>query len=219
MATLTRNITKGLNPMRKSELLLRLSVSRSLVVRLKTGLWILPERFNKGAFSLPKDPTARAEIRAIESRLIDIERFLVNLCESTPSDKMTKDYLLAQYDLFLHPKPERKKRQPRTPDFFDIFEDYIEKKNISEWRIKHLRVLKRALMRDELYVRANGQPRYKIKLDDFTTDDVNGLEKFLRSEHELYERYPEIYKVAPIRFTRNRSRYPKEITPSSGFSN
>ena len=197
MATLTRNITKGTNPMGKAELLLRLSVSRNLVVRLKTGLWMDPSRFDKGTFSLPKDPAARAEIRAIEDRLIDIERFLINLCEKTPSDTLTKDFVVAQYDLFLHPKPEKQKRQPREPNFFDIFEDYIEKKNISEWRIKHLRVLKRALMRYELYVRANGRGRYKIKLDDFTVDDVNSFEKFLRSEHEIHEKYPEIYKAVP----------------------
>ena len=81
MATLTRNITKGTNPMGKAELLLRLSVSRNLVVRLKTGLWMDPARFDKGVFSLPKDPAARAEIRTIEDRLIDIERFLINMCE------------------------------------------------------------------------------------------------------------------------------------------
>ena len=197
MATLTRNITKGTNPMGKAELLLRLSVSRNLVVRLKTGLWMDPSRFGKRTFSLPKDPVARAEIRAIEDRLIDIERFLINLCEKTPSDTLTKDFVTAQYDLFLHPKPEKQKRQPRDPNFFDTFEDYIEKKNISEWRIKHLRVLKRALMRYELYVRANGRGRYKIKLDEFTVDDVNSFEKFLRSEHKIHEKYPEIYKVVP----------------------
>ena len=197
MATLTRNITKGTNPMGKAEILLRLSVSRNLVVRLKTGLWIDPARFDKGTFSLPKDATARAEIRAIEDKLIDIERFLINLCEKTAPDILSKDFLLAQYDLFLHPVSEKKKRTPREPNFFETFEDYIEKKNISEWRIKHLRVLKRALMRYELYVRANGGSRYKIKLDEFTVEDVNGFEKFLRSEHKISEKYPEIYQVVP----------------------
>ena len=110
---------------------------------------------------------------------------------------LTKDFLLAQYDLFLHPVPEKKKRTPREPNFFETFEDYIEKKNISEWRIKHLLVLKRALMRYELYVRANGRSRYKIKLDEFTVEDVNGFEKFLRCEHKISEKYPEIYQVVP----------------------
>jgi len=197
MASITRSITKGTNPNGKAEILLRLSVSRNLVARLKTGLWIDSVRFDKGVFSLPKDATARAEIRAIEDRVIDIERFLINLCEKTAPDVLTKDYLLTQYDLFLHPIPEKKKRTPREPSFFDTFEEYIEKKNISEWRIKHLRVLKRALMRYELYVRANGRSRYKIKLDDFTVDDVNAFEKFLRSEHLISEKYPEIYKAVP----------------------
>ena len=29
------------------------------------------------------------------------------------------------------------------------------------------------------YVRANGRGRYKIKIDEFTVDDVNSFEKFL----------------------------------------
>lgn len=199
MATITRYITKGTNPSGKAELLLRLSVSRSLVARLKTGLWIEPTRFNKGSFSMPKAADAKAEIRAIEDKVIDIERFLIKLCENTSADILTKEYIAEQLDLFLHPKPERKKRasKPRDPNFFEIFEDYIEKKNISQWRIKHLRVLKRALMRYELYVRANGNKRYKIKLEEFTVEDINKFEKFLRSEHEIYEKYPEIYNSIP----------------------
>ena len=56
-----------------------------------------------------------------------------------------------------------------------------------------MRVLKRALMRYELYVQANGDRKYKIKLDDFTVDDVNMFEKFLRSEPLIYKKYPNIY--------------------------
>lgn len=52
-------------------------------------------------------------------------------------------------------------------------------------------------MRYELYVRANGRTRYKIKLSEFSVDDVNAFEKFLRSEHEIFEKYPEIYKAVP----------------------
>ena len=210
MATITRNITKGKNPSGKSELLLRLCVSRNLVMRIKTGLWMDPERFDKGTFIMPKDSAARAELRSIENRIVDIERFLIDLCETTPSDALTKEMVMEQFDQFMNPKPEKKKRQPRDPNFFDIFEDYIAKKNISEWRIRHLRVLKRALMRYELYVRANGSKRYKIKLDEFTIDDVNRFEKFLRSEHEFYEKYPEIYKAIPADTHTNRKK-PKPL--------
>lgn len=67
-------------------------------------------------------------------------------------------------------------------------------------------MLKRALMRYEVYVHANGRSRYKIKLDDFTVDDVNGFEKFLRSEHLINEKYLEIYKVVPADTHTNRKK-------------
>lgn len=210
MATLSRNITKGLNPAGKGELLLRLSVSRNLVVRIKTGLWIDPKRFTNGKFSMPKATAEKAEIRAIEDKLIDIERFLINLCETNRPEDLSKEYIFDQLDNFLNPKPEKKKKvaEPKEPSFFDTFEDYIEKKNISEWRIKHLRVLKRALMRYELYVRANGRKRYRIKLDEFTVDDVMDFEKFLRSEHEIYLKYPNIYEAVPAD-THSQRKKPK----------
>ena len=47
---------------------------------------------------------------------------------------MTKDFLLTQLDLFLNPPVEDAPVAPEVT-FFDIFEDYITKKNISEWRI------------------------------------------------------------------------------------
>ena len=197
MATIARNITKGTNPSGRAELLLRLSVSRSLVVRLKTGLWIDPKRFNKGVFSLPRDAKEKAEVRAIEDKLIDIERFLINLCETTPSDVLNKDYVLDQLDRFLNPPKVKEKPQPKEKNFFEIFEDYATRSTISEWRTKHLRVLKRALMRYELYVRANGRKRFKIELSKFTVDDINAFEKFLRSEHEIYLKYPQIYEKVP----------------------
>ena len=81
--------------------------------------------------------------------------------------------------------------------FFDIFDTFIESRNLSEWRIKHYRVLRRALMRYELYKRATGQKRYRIRLDGFSLQDVNEFEKFLRSEHIFYKDYPEIYEAVP----------------------
>lgn len=211
MATIKRNITKGLNPSGKAEVLLRLCVSRTLVMRIKTGIWILPSRFNGKDFSKPKEQKERMEILEIENKVIGIERFLINLCETTPMEDLTKELITVRLENYLNPKPERKKREPKPvkePEFFEIFEEYIEKKNISEWRIKHLRVLKRALMRYELYIRATGSKRYKIKLDEFSVDDVNKFETFLRQEHILFDKYPEIYKAVPAD-THSQRKKPK----------
>lgn len=196
MATIKRALSTKINASGRAEILLRVSVSHSVSHRIKSGVYISADRFKDGKFANPRDPEGKREVREVQDKLEEIEKFLIRLCEDNPVEKVTKDFVLAQLDLFLNPPKEETVIAPEI-SFFDIFEDYIAKKNISEWRIKHLRVLKRALMRYELYVRANGRSRYKIKLDEFTVEDVNGFEKFLRSEHKISEKYPEIYQVVP----------------------
>ena len=196
MATIKRALSTKINASGRAEILLRVSVSHSVSHRIKSGVYISADRFKDGKFANPRDPEGKREVREVQDKLEEIEKFLIRLCEDNPVEKVTKDFVLAQLDLFLNPPKEETVIAPEI-SFFDIFEDYIAKKNISEWRIKHLRVLKRALMRYELYVRANGRSRYKIKLDEFTVEDVNGFENFLRSEHKISEKYPEIYQVVP----------------------
>ena len=166
MATIKRSLSAKTNPSGRAEFMLRVSVSHSVSHRIKSGVFIKKELFKDGKFSNPRDPEFKREVRDVQDRLDEIEKFLIRICEDTPLNKVTKDFLLTQLDLFLNPPVEETPVAPEVT-FFDIFEDYITKKNISEWRIRHLRVLKRALMRYELYIQANGNKRYKIKLDEF----------------------------------------------------
>ena len=207
MATIKRALSAKTNPSGRVEILLRLSISHSVSHRIKSGLFIVPSRFKDGKFVMPRDPEEKRAIREIEDNLNEIEKFLIRLCEDTPLSKLTKDYVSTQLELFKNP-PVEEPLVPVEVSFFDIFEDYIAKKNISTWRIKHLRVLKRALMRYELYKRAKGNRGYTIRLDEFTVDDVNDFEKFLRSEHLLADKYPKIYKAVPAD-THSKRKKPK----------
>ena len=207
MATVKRTLSTKSTPTGIVEIHLRISVSRGCIIRIKSGLYVDRKRFNDGKFIMPRDPAEKKQLRELEDKLELMEKFLIRLCEDTPQEKLNKDFVLNQLELFLNPPVEDAPVAPEVT-FFDIFEDYITKKNISEWRIKHLRVLKRALMRYELYVRANGNRRYKIKLDDFTVDDVNDFEKFLRNEHKFYKKYPKIYEAVPAD-THSQRKKPK----------
>ena len=209
MATIKRSLSAKTNPSGRAEIMLRVSCSHSISHRIKSGLFIKKELFQDNKFSNPRTPELKKEVRDIQDKLNSIEKFLIRLCEDTPLSKITKDFLLTQLDLFLNPPVEDEPVAPEVT-FFDTFEEYIEKKNISEWRIKHLRVLKRALMRYELYVQANGDKKYKIKLDEFTVDDVNSFEKFLRNEHKFYKKYPKIYKEVPAD-THTKRKKPKPL--------
>lgn len=210
MATIKRSITAKLDGCGNAEILLRLSVSRQLILRLRSGVFVNPKRFKDGNFIIPRANQIEAnEIREAENTVINIERFLINLCETTSPAILNKTYIDTQLKLFKHP-PVVEEPKEKEIVFFDVFDTFTESRNLSEWRIKHYRVLKRALMRYELYKRATGQKRYKIRLDAFSLQDVNEFEKFLRSEHTFYKEYPEIYDAVPAD-TRSVRKKPKPL--------
>ncbi|MCM1310233.1 MAG: site-specific integrase [Bacteroides sp.] len=210
MATVKRSMTSKLDGCGNAEILLRLSVSRKLILRLRSSIFIKPERFKDCIFRIPRaNPIEANEIREIENAVINMERFLINLCETTSPSLLTKEYINEQLELYKHP-PVVEEPKVKEVKFFDVFDQFISSRNLSEWRIKHYNVLIRALMRFELYKRATGQKRYKIQLDRFSLQDVNEFEKFLRSEEELYEKYPEIYEAAPADTRRIRKK-PKPL--------
>lgn len=216
MATIKRNISSKIDPNGKSEILIRLTVRRGFQVRLKTGLFIEPDRFSDGAFSKTRPGSELfTEIRMIEKKLIQIEQMVLDICQDEAPEKVTKDYLQERINAFLNPvvekqednQPKARRGRPkkgtdtpvqsREPDFFEALEQFIATRPASTWRKKRYEVLMRALQRFEMYRKIKRIKTYKLTLRAFTVDDINDFEKFLRSEEELYEKYPKIYEKHP----------------------
>lgn len=81
-----------------------------------------------------------------------MEHSLIQLYEQTHLEKFTKDFIYEQLDLYKHP-PIIEEPKEKEVEFFEIFDQFIASRNLSEWRVKHYNVLIRALMRFELYKR------------------------------------------------------------------
>ncbi len=210
MAIIRRTLSSKVDGNGNAEILLRFNIRRDFRVRLKSGIFIPPTRLRDESFVFPRaDQKEAARLRELEKRLVDMEHFLIGLCEKTSQENFTADFINEQLELYKHP-PVVEVPKEKEIKFFDIFDTFIESRNLSEWRIKHYRVLKRALMRYELYKRATGQKRYRIRLDGFSLQDVNEFEKFLRSEHIFYKDYPEIYDAVPAD-TRSVRKKPKPL--------
>lgn len=210
MAVIRRTLSTKVDGNGNAEILLRFNITRDYRVRLKSGFFLPPARWKNDQFVIPRaDPIEAARIRQMDKDLSDMEHFLIQLFEKTPLDKFTKEYINDQLELYRNP-PVVEEPKEKELKFFEVFDQFIASRNLSEWRVKHYNVLIRALMRFELYKRATGQKRYKIKLDRFSLQDVNEFEKFLRSEEELYEKYPEIYEAASADTRRIRKK-PKPL--------
>ncbi|MDR0659168.1 MAG: site-specific integrase [Mediterranea sp.] len=95
--------------------------------------------------------------------------------------------------------------------FFDAFDEFLEKRKLSEVREKNFMVLKRALQRYELFVSAYENREFKLELDNITSETIEDFESFLRNEYTLYDEYREIYNKFPaIVNTKRKTSKPRQ---------
>lgn len=193
MATIKRELSTRTDTNGKSEIICRLSLRRGLQPRLHTGVYVSPTRFKGGKFVYPRaNQKEAAALRADESRLIAVEQMLLHLCETSPVEALSKEALTLAIDEHNHPERyAAAEAAPRT--FYGTFEEYLSSRKFSDWRIKHYRVLLRALKRFEAYTTATTGEEYKITLDGFNADGITAFEWLLRHEPETAAKHPEIY--------------------------
>lgn len=77
--------------------------------------------------------------------------------------------------------------------FFNIWDDFISKRHVSEQRIAMFRVVRNMLWRFERVVKTTN-PRFELSLDKLTTSILNDFETFLRNEYLYVDKYPQLYK-------------------------
>lgn len=196
MATTKRELSHKIDSSGKSEIIIRLSAGRGLQPRLKTGLFITPSRLKNGSIIKPRaNQTEATELRRIETELNALEQFLLNLCTSIPTEQLSREYLNDQINRYRH--PEQYADEKSAPiDFFGAFNEYLEKHPLSPTLVNNYRVLLRAMRRYELYTSAIGKP-FSFTLDGLTHIDIEHFEYFLRTEHDIYPKFRDIYNTMP----------------------
>lgn len=217
MATVKRTLSTKTNGNGKSEILLRLTVKRGFQLRLRSNLFVKPEHYGDGSLNKARPGSALyTELAQIKKTLSGIEQHLFDICQEEPIEKLTKEYLQERIQQFLNPAEEDAPTAEEAPvedapkklKFFEILQQFIDHRKISEWRRKRYEVLQRALLRYEMYRKIRHKNPYKLDLETFSVDDINDFETFLRSEDSLYEKYPKIYEKYPsdTRKTRKKAK-------------
>lgn len=119
-------------------------------------------------------------------------------------ETIDKEWLKTTLDKFYHPEkyflPEEVVIKPTIGELFD---EFLNKHPLSEVRKKNFRVVKRALLRYELYVRATkrGQKGFILDMDLVTPDTLRDMWDFFQNEYQYYELYPSIYETIPEKRT------------------
>lgn len=151
------------------------------------------------------DTEKRAEFN---SSIADRKKLILKVYDSKPDGvHLSSEWLDEEVDKVLH--PEKYKVEVLPEMLIPHFDEYIKKAKLSDVRKNNLRVISRAFKRYELYQTAiTGKPYY-ITIDNFTAPFLEQFEEFLKNEHVLCEKYPDIYEAVP------ESRKPQQRGPNT----
>ena len=183
---------------RKSPLLFRFVGGRDFIFRVKSGLYIAPNRWDSAKEEpiIPRlDTPERKDLVILQKKLDELKNLIIEAFTLADKATVNKAWIEQIIDKFHH--PEKYERSSQT--FFETFDEFLEKHKLSEVRKKNYRVVRRALQRYELYTQQIHGERFHLTLDNVKVDTLQDLEQFLKSEHQLCqdERFKVIYEVVP----------------------
>ena len=137
----------------------------------------------------------------LNEKLQDLKKFLYSKHKvDKEKGKVNKEWLAKALKEYA---PELGKMASRTVDkshsFSDRFQKFLDANEFSEGRINQYRVIERAVLRFEEFIRTTKRGRKNFAFDIRTVDenDLNDLYDFMSKEHIYYEEYPEIYEKFP----------------------
>ncbi len=162
--------------------------------RAKTNVFIIDEYWNDASpdspvsiprFRLMNDEQKQliADLTDIDGKLKDIQKFVQQSFIDAGAGKqpVATDWLKTTIDTFngiANAQPSVKEKQI---SFFDIFNEYIENKSMSEHRRVSYKVVERVLRRYAYY------NSFELTLDNITGETLRDFEKYLYNEHELFK--------------------------------
>ena len=111
------------------------------------------------------------------------------------SIKINSEWLKEKVEYELsHPENKLPVEQQRT--FFEWFDEFINKSNISDVRRRNLLVVKRCLQRFEKYQKIK-RKNFILDIHQFTVEDLYNIEDFILNEHIYLVNFPKIYTEIP----------------------
>ncbi|MFR9620140.1 MAG: phage integrase SAM-like domain-containing protein [Rikenellaceae bacterium] len=161
-------------------------------MRAKSGIFIDPKTWN-GKKSELKSATFGREQAEIKTKLDTLCTTILNTFTETDPDKVCGEWLAAIVDKFHYPEKFEAKEEAAKQTFFEVFEEFLQVRKLSEVRKRNFRVICRILRRYEAYRGVT------LDLDTINTSTLRDIDKFLREEHTLCEKskYQKILSLIP----------------------
>ena len=197
MASVTAFIRVSRKRIDRANVRFRLRDGRNIQLFHASELEINPSDWDATRQEIKAKVLYDAEKRATFNKAVaDRKSMMLEIYNAaTVKEDLTSDWLELEIDKRLHPEKYIVEEYRQT--FFEAYEEFIEKRKLSDWRVRAIRVVIRALRRYELYARRTVDSRFVLDLDTVTPLVLRDIEEFLRNEYAFCEQYPDIYKAVP----------------------
>ncbi|WP_026627206.1 site-specific integrase [Dysgonomonas capnocytophagoides] len=131
---------------------------------------------------------------------------IISLITKNYHNEVDSEWLSETIDKYHNPNKYKTKEElivETKPTIEELLDEFLLKHKLSEVRRKNFRVVRRAILRYELYVKATrrGQKDFVLDIDNITSDTLRDMWDFFENEHKYFELYPAIYESIPEKRT------------------
>lgn len=200
MATIYRYFSPAIDQRGDVEVIFRISLQRNKKYRIKTGVRFPSKQIRDGELVWPRaNQKLIQRMREADNSLTELERRILDKVADVGVQDVDRSMIEMVIDQYHH--PERyglQEEEPQRATFFDLYNEFLDSKDISKNRADIYRSLERVLHRYEMHRRQTREPEWVMDVDGFTAEDVSDVERFYRDEWKLYDEFPEIYTAYPV---------------------
>lgn len=197
MATVTAFIRTTKKKADKVSIRFRLRDGRNVQLFHKSEIEISPAVWDNAKQEIKAKVIFDADERLrVGLDITERKNIILQIYNAAPDkEALTSEWLETEIDKQLH--PEKYDTGERLQTFFEAFDEFTERRKLSNWRIRAFQVVIRALRRYELYKRLTERKAFVLSFDSITPLVMQDFEEFLRNEYQFAEKYPSIYEAVP----------------------
>lgn len=192
MATIYLSLSAKEDSIVGSEVLIRFTHGR-INQRAKTGVFVLAQYWDKDTqnIAIPKYRLMSNE----QQRLVEQLTYSNDRLDDIRAEVMSRFIdggagRLSVSSSWLKSIVE-KSDSPHEHTFFELFDEFLDRRKLSDWRVRSFHVLIRALRRYELYTKKSHRG-FVLSLDSITERTLDSFDKYLRTEHITLENNPDL---------------------------
>lgn len=177
----------------------KLDLWQPIGVMVNPNYWDNKSQSLKSRILLDDDYRASITSKVNELRLAISKAYY----EDIQNGELNKDWLRRTVELF----HKNKKGTPTTstnqhaPNFSKVFDSFLSSRDICAARRKQYEVVKRAMLRYELFMRESTKKGYRLNLKKFDTFELEKLSEYLANESSYFETNRKIFEQIPDKKT------------------